>query len=275
VEELRARGITTSTIGLGADFDERLMEGMSRAGRGHFYFVEAAVQIADCLTGELGETLDVAARDAAVVIATPPGVSATTPNSFSVQPEDGRTRVLLGDLTSRQDVSLVLRVTFAEGRDAATVTLVFDVTDADGAIRTPQADLIWTFAGHQANDAQKMNVFVDRAVAPSRRCTRRWRPPRRWNLNQAGRYDEATARLEATALRIERYAGSAPELRAIVAGLRERHQAYAAPMMAMASKAAHFASVNMTAMREGSGKARRRPNTSRTADADRSAGGKE
>src|SRR5262245_20139372 len=67
-EELRARGITTSTIGLGADFDERTLEGMSRAGAGHFYFVESPVNIADCLAGELGETLDVVARDVGVVV---------------------------------------------------------------------------------------------------------------------------------------------------------------------------------------------------------------
>ena len=67
-EELRARGITTSTIGLGADFDEVMLEGMARAGAGHFYYVETPVQIADCLTGEVGEALEIVARDVTVSV---------------------------------------------------------------------------------------------------------------------------------------------------------------------------------------------------------------
>src|SRR5215472_16419031 len=165
-EELRARGVTTSTIGLGADFDEHLLEGMSRAGGGHFYFVETPVQIADCLTGEVGETLEVVARDVAVLADASPGVFVTSLNNFRVYQEDvGRTRVLLGDLSSRQEVSLVLRVTFPEGHEGETATVVFDVADAGGAIAAPRADVIWSFANHQANDTQQRNVVVDRAVA--------------------------------------------------------------------------------------------------------------
>src|SRR5215470_2458128 len=81
-EELRSRGITTSTIGLGADFDERVLEGMARAGAGQFYFVETAVNIADCLTGELGETLEIVARDVAVNVTAGDGVAVSTLNRF-------------------------------------------------------------------------------------------------------------------------------------------------------------------------------------------------
>ena len=258
-EELRARGITTSTIGLGADFDERLLEGMSRAGGGHFYFVEAPVQIADCLTGEVGETLEVVARDVAVVAHASQGVAVATLNSFRVQQEDaGRTRVLLGDLSSRQEVSLVLRVTFPEGHEGETATVVFDVADAGGAIELPRADVIWTFASHQANDAEQRDVVVDRAVAQVYAALAR---AEALELNRAGQFEETIARLEATARRIEQYAGSDEELRAIVASLRERHRVYSQPMMAMMRQTAYFAIQNRVTMRDASGKARQGPNS--------------
>jgi secreted protein with Ig-like and vWFA domain len=38
--DLRAKGITTSTFGLGADFDERPMSRLSTEGGGFFYFIE-------------------------------------------------------------------------------------------------------------------------------------------------------------------------------------------------------------------------------------------
>lgn len=255
-EELRARGVTTSTIGLGAGFDERLMEGMSRAGGGHSYFVETPVQIGDCLTGELGETLEIVARDVAVIAQAPTGVSVDTLNSFRVQPESGgRTRVQLGELTSRQDVSLVLRVTFPEGREGETATVVFDVADGGGAIHEPRTDVIWTFASHQANDVQSRNVVVDRAVAQVYAALA---TAEALELNDAGRFEQAIARLEATARRIEEYAGNDRELRAVVASLRERHAVYSQPMMAMARKADYYASRHAAAMRDPSGKARRR-----------------
>jgi Ca-activated chloride channel family protein len=255
-EELRARGITTSTIGLGADFDERLLEGMSRAGGGHSYFVEAPVQIADCLTGELGETLEIVARDVTVIAQASNGVSVDTLNRFRVEREDaGRTRVQLGDLTSRQEISLVLRVTFPEGREGDTATVIFDVAGTGGTIREPQTDVIWTFASHQANDVQPRNIVVDREVA---RVYAALATAEALELNDAGRYEQAIARLEATARRIEQYAGNDRELAAIVASLRERHDAYSHPMMAIHRKLDYFASLHVADMRDATGKARRR-----------------
>ena len=69
--ELRRRGVVTSTFGVGADFDERLLQQMADAGAGHFYFIERAVQIPDLFASELGETLDVVASGVTLTIETP------------------------------------------------------------------------------------------------------------------------------------------------------------------------------------------------------------
>src|SRR3954453_4201498 len=57
--ELRARGVSTTTFGIGADFDEVLLQGMADAGGGHFYFVRDAATIRDHISSEVGETLEV------------------------------------------------------------------------------------------------------------------------------------------------------------------------------------------------------------------------
>jgi Ca-activated chloride channel family protein len=64
--ELRRRGVATSTFGVGADFDERLLRDMAHEGGGNFYFIEAASQIPAMLTGELGEALAAVCRGADV-----------------------------------------------------------------------------------------------------------------------------------------------------------------------------------------------------------------
>jgi Ca-activated chloride channel family protein len=40
--EFRAKGVATSTFGVGADFDEVLMTRLATQGGGHFYFIETA-----------------------------------------------------------------------------------------------------------------------------------------------------------------------------------------------------------------------------------------
>jgi Ca-activated chloride channel family protein len=254
--ELRSRYITTSTIGLGEDFDEVMLEGMARAGGGHFYYVETAVQVGDCLTGELGEALDIVAHDAAVTVQAPVGASVATLNRFPVRQDDGRFTVLLGDLASLQDVEVVFRLTFPTGQLGATARAVFSIADARGSIRASETDTIWTYADHRANDTQPRNLAVDRAVA---KLYAAQATAEALDLNRVGRFDEAVARLKATAARIAMYAGSDPELRAVIESLNQRDEAYAQPMMARMSKAEHYGSVNVSHMRTAEGKARRRP----------------
>src|SRR5688572_7867122 len=56
-QELRARGVTTTTFGVGEDFDEGLLQSMADAGGGHFYFIQNAAQIQDHIATEVGELL--------------------------------------------------------------------------------------------------------------------------------------------------------------------------------------------------------------------------
>ena len=49
----RMCGVTTTTLGVGDDYNEDLMEAMARAGDGNYYFVETARQLADLFQTEL------------------------------------------------------------------------------------------------------------------------------------------------------------------------------------------------------------------------------
>jgi Ca-activated chloride channel family protein len=256
-EELRQRGIATSTIGVGADFDERTLTGISTAGGGHFYFVETPVQIPDCLTGELGEALEIVARDAAIMIRAGRGIDVTTLNQFPVRREsEDLVSVRLGDIASRQDVSIVLRLTFPAGPEGQSARAIFGVTDARGAIDERDTDLLWTFAGHSANDAQSRNVVVDRAAA---RLYAAQAKAEALELNREHLFEKAKERLRVTAQRIQQYAGSDAEIGAAVEELRERLVPYSRPMMGSRMKSEHFASTNASRMRSPSGKALRRP----------------
>jgi Ca-activated chloride channel family protein len=255
--ELRSRGIATSCLGIGADYDERLLSGIATASGGHSYHVERAVNIADVLTSELGEALETVARDVSLMVTPSAGVSVSTLNdTFPAAPApDGSVSVQIGDLVSRQEVSVVFRLTFPSGEVNATSRVLFGITDAGGVLTEPGRDLVFTCAGDTENDAEPRNRTVDRAVAELFAAAAK---SRALELNRTGRYDEAREQLERTARKIETYAGTDPELRRIVRELRERHEAYSAPMHAFYQKAEYAASLNIMRMRAPDGKARRR-----------------
>ena len=256
-EELRSRGVTTTTIGLGADFDERLLEAMSHAGGGHFYFIERAVQIADCLTSELGETLETVARNVVVSVRPDAGVRVAVLNRFRSEALDGGgIAVSIGDIVSRQEGALVFEFVFPTGSKGNAARALFSLADGGGALHPAEADLVWTFDEHAANDAQRRNVVVDREVAKIYAAKA---IAEALDLNRAGRFEEAAAVLEKTANRIKRYANGDPELLEIIASLHRRRPDYAVAMPAMAAKLEHFASSNVSSMRSATGKARRRP----------------
>ncbi|MEO6212370.1 MAG: VWA domain-containing protein, partial [Vicinamibacterales bacterium] len=218
--QLGVRGITTSCFGIGDDYDERLLEGIATASRGNSYHVETAVQIPDYLQSELGEALETVARDVVITVRPADGILVTTLNKYPlVANADGSVSLQLGDLAARQEVSLVFRMKFPAGKAKASAAA--------------ECEIAWAFAGHTENDPEPRNATVDRAVAALYAAAAR---AEALELNRAGHFDRAKDLLEKIARKVERYAGSDPELRRTIAELRQRQESYSAPMAAQYSK---------------------------------------
>ena len=260
---LRARGVSTTTFGLGADFDEALLQSMADAGGAHFYFVRDAATIRDHLSSEVGETLEVVARDTELEVVVADGVRVEAISPHPVRTRGGRTVVELGDLVSEQVLDVVLRLTFPFGDAGRTVGAAIRLVDRDGAFDAasagplPDARITWTWADHAANDTQARDVEVDRAVAIQFAARARQEAVR---LNRQGEFAAARHVVSATAKRIREYAARDTRMRDLVAELSAEAGTFAAPMNAMRLKEAHFASSTMSRMRSVSGVAlKRRP----------------
>jgi len=134
--ELRTRGITTSTFGVGTDFDETLLQGMADAGGGHFYFIGDVAQMRDHITSEVGETLEVVAREVVLELRVPDSITVEALSPFRVEQRAGTAKVFLGDMVSGQVISIVLRVTFDFGEIGREVGVNARIADRDGAFAT-------------------------------------------------------------------------------------------------------------------------------------------
>jgi Ca-activated chloride channel homolog len=258
--ELRARGVSTTTFGVGEDFDEVLLQAMADAGGGHFYFIANAAAIRDYVTSEVGETLEVVARDVTLQVSAPDGIQVESLSPFPTQALGGRTVVTLGDLVAEQRLQVVLRLNFPYGEIGRDTGALFSLSDRNGVLDGAPVKLGWEYADNKANDLQERDRDVDRAVAEIFAARARQEAVGR---NRAGDYKGARETLLGVSRRIRGYAGRDPVLREIVGELDRETDLMAAPMAELSRKEAFFASANMARMRTFDGKATRGPNTGR------------
>lgn len=253
--EMRQRGIATSTFGVGSDFDERTLQRIAEGGQGHFYFVETPSAIPDLLTSELGDSLQIVAREAALVLRLPDGVDAAPVGPFKVSSAGRVVRIELGDLASGQELQVVVQLSFPAGTAGERQVAGFGLTAKDDALGTVTEDVAWEVAGHAENDAQRRDRVVDRAVARLYAAIARQAA---LALNREGRFDEARRQIENVARKIASYAGADAELRQIAAELLDEVEAFGMHMDALQAKQRHFASYSVQHSRMADGKSRKR-----------------
>src|SRR3954467_561472 len=168
--ELKARGVSTTTFGVGNDFDEILLQALADAGGGHFYYIADAPQIRDAITSEVGETLETVARDVALEITARDTLRIDAISPYRLTTSGNRTTVALGDMVSEQVVEVVLRLSFPYGEIGHDTGAIVGVTDRDGvfvsgATAREPVRVTWTYADDRSNDTQPRDRDVDRAVA--------------------------------------------------------------------------------------------------------------
>ena len=254
--ELRARGVATTTFGVGADFDERLLQAMAEAGAGNSYYLRDAGQISDFLESEIGEALEVVARGAALVVQLPEGATAEPLGRQRVRRSGSSIRIELEDLVSGQEVELVVAIRFPRGREGDHAVGQFTLEDRSGALDAGSEALSWTYASHAENDRQPRTVPVDRVVARFYAARARARAV---DLNRDGDLEGARTVLRATADRIRSYAGGDRELHDLARELERDSERYAETVLpAPALKEAAYLSYAVARGRAPDGKARRR-----------------
>ncbi len=107
---LRKKGLSTTTFGVGADFNQFLLQGLADNGGGHFYFIDSPDQIANYFAGELGEMLTTVARDIVLEIDVPDGVTFDLLSDVPTEPLPHGVRLMLGDAYSGEARKIALKL---------------------------------------------------------------------------------------------------------------------------------------------------------------------
>jgi Ca-activated chloride channel family protein len=237
VAEQRRRGISTTTLGLGADFDEALLQQMSTAGGGNFYFIESAAQIRDFIASEIGEALDVVVPGAVLTVRASANVEVRSLNDYPITRHGESWRVELGSLVSAQLLDPILAIVCPAGQGERAIELLVALEDRDGTIIAPARSVTLQPADAAAVAECPANPEIARQVA---RLLAAKASQDSLELNHAGRYDEARQLLEPLAKQIREQAnGDAVQLE-IAAELEDKANLYAQPMDPVSRKLRHF-----------------------------------
>ncbi len=125
VREAGARGVGTTTLGVGDDYNEDLMEAMARAGDGNYYYIESPVQLVDLFQTELEGLMATLGQKASLALEPAAGaIVSDVLNDFTKAPAG---RWLLPNLIVGMPIQVVVRLVVPPRQDrpdAADVPLL-------------------------------------------------------------------------------------------------------------------------------------------------------
>ncbi len=111
-KEAFEKGVTVSTLGIGLDFDEAYMSGVSQAGHGNFGFVKDAPALAGFLHRELDEAAATTIEDARVRLHLAPGVRFVSASGADARViDDDEVELRLGALFAGDERRAIVHVT--------------------------------------------------------------------------------------------------------------------------------------------------------------------
>mgnify|MGYP003338619029 FL=1 len=252
VEKLRLCGILTSTLGIGADFNETLLQRMAAAGGGNSYFIENARQLPDVLSGEVGDALEVTERNVVLEVRVPEHVRVAPMDDsrLTVVPEG--LRIALGDLVSEQLVRVVLEVVLPHPSVLAAPTLDFVLESAN---EYPIEDRVTFRVGDPmlsrgtSRDHEVMKVVYPAFAARARQAAA--------DLNAKGDFAGSRASLEEACQQLYELAEGDSAAREILDALRHDSDLHGQRMTAFELKRRRFEAMHALRDRDPDGRPRR------------------
>ena len=196
--EALQKGVITTTIGLGADYNEDLMTGVADHGGGNYYFVENSENIAATLNDEVSQMAATVAKNVALHITLPEGLELDKVHGWVTQQEDRTVVVPLGEFFSGQTRSVLWKFNLPKKlKDGQELTLgpielTFNSLDEAKLQRLSSEALTLTVSGDKDKVADAQDVEVTARILEIELASSMQNAS---NLIASGKYEEAKAML--------------------------------------------------------------------------------
>ena len=108
--------ISVTTVGVGVDYNEDLMTQLAQKSDGNTYFVESEIDLPRIFAAELGNVLNVVARQIKVIITLPDGVMPVDIIGREGRIRDGRIEMSMNQLYGNQEKYALVKVKLPQSR---------------------------------------------------------------------------------------------------------------------------------------------------------------
>jgi Ca-activated chloride channel family protein len=209
-KRLLAEGISVSTIGLGAQYNEDLMLALARAADGNHAFASAPTDLVQIFNREFDDVLASCAQMVSIDVELAPGVRAVRALSRDGAIEGAHAKFQLNQVYAATEHYVLMEVAFdtaaAEEREVGVVRVSYTAPDT-GVRQTLDAPIRARFGGSDADVAANVDKAVMESVLEQ---TTRERAARAIALRDQGRIEEARALLGRNTREINAYVASTP-----------------------------------------------------------------
>ena len=165
VKGLAARGVSTTALGVGDDFNEDLLQGMADSGDGNYYFIEGAADLETIFAAELSGLMATLGRKVSLGLEPCNGTGVCDVLSDLNRNELGR--LMLSNLVAGKALEVVVKLTIpplARENDVCLVRLAFD-DPATGERRVVREALsLRAVAAREWDEMPSDNVVTDAAA---------------------------------------------------------------------------------------------------------------
>ncbi|MCF8048560.1 MAG: VWA domain-containing protein [Desulfarculaceae bacterium] len=111
VSQVKDKGIAISTMGLGVDYNEDLMQDIAQYGGGSYYYIENPKQMGRIFQQEMATLFKTVVKDANLILNPSLAVSKVQIFGYGGNEHKGQTKVFLGTFYSGEKRSLLMKLT--------------------------------------------------------------------------------------------------------------------------------------------------------------------
>jgi len=164
-------GIAVTTLGLGLDYNETLMNAVAQHSGGKFHFVRDSGAVASVFKEEVLRLKRVVGKNASLKLSPGPGVTIKGVVGLPVSMSGTDTVVMLGDMSEGDQRDVIVRVSAAGRRAGSVVELFdaavgFDVTQGFSSTRLEERSFVAVRAtGDEKEIAAGRDVDVEKSAA--------------------------------------------------------------------------------------------------------------
>lgn len=165
----RTSNVTVSTIGVGADFDHRVMSDLAENGAGQYHYLDEPEKLAAVFAEELRQAVATVARDVSLFVKLAPGVRVAEVYGFAHRvAADGLVSVPIPDLHSQAGWQVIMKLEGGSARGAtmplAEARLVYTDLVRDRANQVAAAEPLVatvTSSPEQVREQENATVMVE------------------------------------------------------------------------------------------------------------------